>query len=68
MLPVSFIVARTWNTHGDQDFLAGWDARWGTVCAGRGAAFRYASRADAQHAAERAAALLPGFPFTVIPE
>lgn len=54
-----FIVARIWNDHGPQDYLAGWDAKWGTVCTARSRAMVFQTELAAHDAATRAKRLVP---------
>lgn len=55
-----FGVARVLNSHGDLDYLCGWQGRW-TLCSALSRALRFPTEAVAAGAAARAARLVPRF-------
>ena len=69
----TFVVARTWNNHGPQDYLAGWDSKHGTVCTARSRAMVFQTKQGAHDASTRAKRIVPtlmtGTPitYTVLP-
>jgi|ETNvirnome_2_300_1030623.scaffolds.fasta_scaffold00547_14 hypothetical protein len=57
-----FIVHRILNSHGDKDYLCGWDRKWGTVCSSKiYVAMYFSSIGDARAAANKAQSLVPSF-------